>query len=284
MTCQTHCGRGKMWRAAALLLVLACAWGCTAAPAAPPQREIVVLAAASLSDALEAAAVAYAAQQPDVRVTFNFAGSQQLAQQIVNGAPADIFAPANAAQMQAVVAAGRVAPADVQPLAQNRLAVVTPPDNPGGITALRDLATAGKKIVLADAAVPAGRYALEMLGQAAADPAYGAGFDRQVLANVVSYEESVRAVLTKVLLGEADAGVVYVSDVAAATAGATSPALQVVAIPAALNIIATYPIAVVADSQAAQHAAAFVDFLLAPAGQAILQDFGFEPVAASAGR
>ena len=267
------------WRWLGLLLALGLCGGCAPAEqqAAPP-RTIVVFAAASLTDALEAAATAFAQQAPDVRVSFNFAGSQQLAQQIINGAPADIYAPANLAQMEQVVAAGQISAAAVKPFARNRLVVVTPADNPGAIVTLHDLAAPGKLIVLADAAVPAGGYALEMLANASADPAFGAEYGRRVLANVVSYEDSVRAVLTKVLLGEADAGIVYASDATARTAAGAAQAVNMIDIPAALNVVAVYPLAVVANAAQPAAAAAFVDFLLSPAGQAILQDFGLQPV------
>ena len=267
------------WRWLGMLLALGLCAGCALAEqqAAPP-RAIVVFAAASLTDALEAAAAAFAQQAPDVRVTFNFAGSQQLAQQIINGAPADIFASANLAQMEQVVAAGQISAAAVKPFVRNRLVVVTPADNPGAIGTLHDLATPGKQIVLADAAVPAGSYALELLANASADPAFGAEYGQRVLANVVSYEDSVRAVLTKVLLGEADAGIVYASDAAARTTAGAVQAVNVIDIPDALNVVAVYPLAVVAASEQPAVPTAFVDFLVSPAGQAILQDFGLQPV------
>ncbi len=272
-----------------LLLALLLGAGCTPAPAppasAPPapvesgpaatstaqSTELVVLAAASLTDAFSALAAAFAAENPDVQVTFSFAGSQQLAQQLVNGAPADVFAVANTKQMQVAVDGGRIDAASVQPFVRNRLVVVTPADNPARLETLVDLARPGIKLVLADAAVPVGQYTLDFLAKAVDAPEFPADYSQSVLANVVSYEDNVRAVLTKVVLGEADAGVVYSSDIGPAQA----PAVQQFAIPEALNVIATYPLAPVADSRQPNAAAAFVAFVLSPAGQAILEEYGF---------
>jgi molybdate transport system substrate-binding protein len=265
------------------LLVLACGLGpaaCTALPAQTGQAgatkpEIVVFAAASLTDAFEEIGTAFGAVH-DATVVFNFAGSQQLAQQLGSGAPADVFASANNRQMQVAVDAGRVLTDAVRTFAGNRLVIVTPGDNPAAIATLTDLATPGLKLILADPAVPVGQYARELLAQASAAPAYSAAFSSTVLANVVSYEENVRAVLAKVTLGEADAGIVYASDVT----GDQRSRVRVVAIPDAINVIASYPIAPVTDSARPDLAQAFVDFVLGPDGQAILASYGFSHVEA----
>lgn len=268
----------KMYVVATLMVVLAAALGCApaSAPASSPTAAAApatlnVFAASSLTDAFAEIGAQFTADNPGVELVFNFGGSNQLATQIGEGAPADVFAPANGAQMDAAIATGRIAPGAPQTFARNRLVVVTPSDNPAGLTTLQDLATPGVKLVLAAPEVPAGQYALDFLNKAAADGSLGAGYREAVLANVVSYEENVRTVLTKVALGEADAGIVYASDVAASPAGA----VQQIEIPGALNTIVTYPIAVLSDSPEPALAQSFVDAVLSAEGQAVLEQAGF---------
>ena len=271
---------------AALIAVLLLAAGCTpvSAPAAAGNgvqaapATLNVFAAASLTDAFDEIGAQFAAENPGVEVVFNFAGSNQLATQIGEGAPADVFASANKTQMNVVIEAGRVVSGTQQVFARNRLVVVTPGDNPAGLATLQDLAAPGVKIVFAANEVPAGQYALDFLDKAASDESLGPGYKAAVLANVVSYEENVRGVLTKVTLGEADAGIVYTSDVA--TAGGAGGAVQQIAIPDALNTLAVYPIAVLSDSPQAALAQAFVDAVLDPAGQGVLAQYGFLPASA----
>ena len=231
---------------------------------------LAVFAAASLSDAFEAMGQRFETEHPGVRVTFNFAGSQQLAQQLAQGAPGDVFASANPRQMTAVIESGRIGAEAAQTFAHNRLVVALPMGNPAGVSELRDLARPGVRLALADAAVPAGRYALTFLERAADDAELGADFQRRVLENVVSYEQNVRTVLTKIALGEADAGIVYASDVAAAE-------VVTVTIPERLNPMASYPIAPLEDAERPALARAFVDFVLSEPGQEALAGFGFIP-------
>ncbi|MBP8110320.1 MAG: molybdate ABC transporter substrate-binding protein [Caldilineaceae bacterium] len=236
----------------------------------PVPTELVIFAASSLTEAFTALGQGFEADHPTVGVTLNFAGSQQLAQQLALGAPADLFASADQAQMAAVITAGRVSAESVQIFAHNRLVIVLPGDNPGNVHALADLARPGLRVVLADATVPVGAYTRTFLANAAAAPDLPAAFSQGVLANTVSFEINVRAVLSKVRLGEADAGVVYASDGAAA--GTT---VQQIPIPDALNVVAAYPLAPVTDSHHPQEAAAFMAYILGPAGQAILANHGF---------
>ena len=252
----------------AVLLLTACT-----APAQSGRPELVVFAAASLTDAFAEIGARFG-EVHGATVTFNFAGSQTLAGQLASGAPADVYASANARQMQAAIDAGRVEPATVRDFAANGLVIITPRDNPASIGAPADLAAPGLKLVLADAAVPAGQYSLQFLDNASGDPAFPPGYGAAVLANVASYEENVRAVLAKVTLGEADAGIVYSSDVT----GAQRDQVQLIAIPAAVNVVATYPIAPVADSAQPELAQAFADFVVSPTGQAILEKYGFDHV------
>ena len=234
---------------------------------------LTVFAAASLTDAFSSIEQAYEAQHPDVDVVLNLAGSQHLAQQLRLGAPGDVFASADPVQMDVAVEAGRVAPDAPQPFARNRLVVVTPRGNPAGVERLADLARPGMRIVLADEAVPAGRYARQVLEKATGGSGYSADFQEQALGNVVSFEQNVRAVLTKIELGEADAGVVYATD------ARRSEQIHRLPIPGSLNVTATYPIAPVRDGPHAEAASSFVRFVLGARGQQILVRHGFVPVA-----
>ncbi|MDX1688369.1 MAG: molybdate ABC transporter substrate-binding protein [Candidatus Promineifilaceae bacterium] len=238
---------------------------------------LTVFAAASLSDAFEAMGRQFEAAHPDVRVTFNFAGSQQLAQQLAQGAPGDVFASANVQQMAAVVESGRIEADAVETFAYNRLVVALPPDNPAGLSRLSDLTRPGVRLALADEAVPAGRYALTFLERAAEAPELGADFEERALANVVSYEQNVRTVLTKVALGEADAGIVYASDAAAAE-------VETIEIPEGLNPRASYPMAPLEDAERPALAEAFVNFVLSDRGQQTMAEFGFIPAGAPGAR
>ena len=234
--------------------------------------ELTVFAAASLTDAFEQMATDLEAAHPGLQITYNFGGSQALVTQLSEGAEADVFASANNAQMQAAIDNGSIS-GDPVTFVHNRLAIVTPADNPAGLVSPADLGTEGLKIVLAQAEVPVGRYARESVCLMSQDAAsYGEDFVARVAGNVVSEEEDVRDVLAKVALGEADAGIVYVSDAAAA-----GDEVQLIEIPEAVNIVATYPIAAVAGGDAAL-AEAFIAYVLSADGQATLSDFGFEPV------
>ena len=233
-----------------------------------------MFAAASLTNAFTEIGKQFKEMHPGTGVIFNFAGSQQLAQQLNQGAPADVFASADGEQMQVAVQGGRISSDAPQTFVKNELVVVYPVENPGGLHSLQDLARPGLKIVLAAQAVPAGRYALEFLDKASQDPADGKEFKQEVLKNVASYEENVRAVLTKVVLDEADAGIVYASDAFTASAGKIST----LKIPPNLNVGANYPIAITADSTHPALAGDFIDFVLSDAGQQILANNGFIPI------
>ena len=260
---------------ATLAFALVALPGCRATPAAmqPSAATLTVFAAASLTGAFTEIGRQFEAAHPGVKVTFNFAGSQQLAQQLGQGAPGDVFASANKKQMDVAVTAGRVASGSAQAFAKNRLLVIFPKDNPANLATLQDLAKPGLKLVLAAKEVPVGQYALDFLDKAVLDAAFGSIFKDDVLKNVVSYEQDVKAVLTKVVLGEADAGIVYTTDVVGDSAGKVGR----LDIPDALNTIASYPIARVSDSANADQAQAFVDTVLSPAGQAVLAQYGFLP-------
>jgi len=233
-----------------------------------------VFAAASLTDAFREIGENFSAANPGTEVVFNFAGSNQLATQLREGAPEDLFASANPAQLMAVIDSGQIISGTQRTFAHNRLVLITPSDNPAGLTTLQDLARPGVKVIFAAAEVPVGQYTQIFLDNAATGnaprDALAADYKDAVLANVVSYESSVRAVLTKIMLGEGDAGIVYTSDVGAAVA-----AVGQIEIPDEFNTIASYPIAPLADSAHPAMAQQFLDYLLAPAGQQVLMRFGF---------
>ncbi|HLU08163.1 MAG TPA: molybdate ABC transporter substrate-binding protein, partial [Oceanobacillus sp.] len=163
-------------------------------------QTLLVFAAASLTDAFEEIATAFEAENPGVDVLFNFAGSSALATQLVEGAPADVFASANTRQMRVAIEAGRIAE---QPLvfARNWLVLITPADNPANIESLRDLANPGVKLVVAAPEVPVRVYTDVMLARLASVPTYGSAYRTAVLANIVSEEDNVRQVFLKVALG-----------------------------------------------------------------------------------
>lgn len=236
---------------------------------------LTVFAAASLTDAFNEIKSAFETANPSVTIAYNFGGSNALAQQLGEGAPADVFASANKKQMDVAIEAGRVVTGTTQVFVRNRLVVIVPQDNPGSVVTLQDLAKPGLKLILAAKDVPVGQYALDFLDKAVAGATFGATYKDDVLANVVSYEDNVRSVLTKVALGEGDAGIVYTSDVS----GDAAQDVVSFAIPDELNTIATYPIGAVQDSAHADVAQAFIDYVLSPEGQAILESYGFLPAA-----
>lgn len=253
-------------RLVALMLLLGALNGCLPATSDQPQ-ELVVFAAASLTDAFTELAEAYEAQNPGVTVRLNFGGSSQLAAQLREGVPADLFASANAAQMTAVVEAGRIEAGNTAVFATNSLTVIVPADNPANITQLEDLAQPGVALILAVEGVPVRQYTDDIVAALPAD------FQTNFYANLVSAEDNVRQVAAKIALGEADAGIVYTSDVTPDIVDR----VQQIAIPDAQNVIATYPLAPLADAPSPAQAQAFIDFVLSAEGQAILARWGFGP-------
>ncbi|MEX2394252.1 MAG: molybdate ABC transporter substrate-binding protein [Actinomycetota bacterium] len=223
--------------------------------ACSPQRpdELTVFAAASLTEAFTEIGDAFE-EHHGTAVTFNFAASSLLSQHIGEGAEADVFASADPAQIDTLGSAVGAA----RTFVRNRLAIAVPKDNPERIGSLADLAGEDTIVVLCAAEVPCGRYADDALDKA------------RVTLTPVSREENVKAVLTKVTLGEADAGIVYESDLA------STENADEVAIPDRHNVIAEYRVAVVEETDQDGLAAAFVDFVLSEEGRATLERFGFE--------
>jgi molybdate transport system substrate-binding protein len=242
------------------------------------EPELTVFAAASLTGAFQELGAIFERAHPGSRVQFNFAGSQQLAVQLEHGAAADLFASADERWMSYAAERDLLA-GPPQLFAHNRLAVIVPATNPARIGSLKDLARRGIKLVVAAEAVPVGAYSREALAKLARAPGFPADFDRKVLANVVSHEENVKSVVAKVQLGEADAGIVYVSD----AIGGVSRYLRVFPIPEPQNVRADYPLAVLRAAKAPVAAGAFVSLVLGPEGQSVLQRYGLIPVAVRSG-
>jgi molybdate transport system substrate-binding protein len=240
--------------------------------ATPEPRTLTVFAASSLTDAFTEMGKNFETANMNVTVTFNFAGSGTLRTQLEQGATADVFASANQTEMDKLITDSLVAENSSKIFLMNSLLVILPANNPVNIQTLQDLSHKGIKLVLGDTTVPAGKYARQILSNLDKDPAFSSTFSAQVLANVVSNETNVKQVVAKVQLGEADAGIVYVSDAVA------SLELKTIEFPAADNVIAKYPIAVLTNSPQSDLAISFIAYVLSSDGQAILKKWGFIPV------
>jgi molybdate transport system substrate-binding protein len=242
--------------AATAIVLAACGGDEPSGGTAASPGELKVFAAASLTAAFGELGEQFTAADGGTEVTFNFAGSQALATQIQQGAPADVFASADTANMDKV----KDLVGDPQAFASNLLQIVVEKGNPKGVKDLDDLASSDLKVVLTAPEVPAGKYA-------------GQALDRQgVTVKPVSLEDNVKAVVGKVSLGEADAGIVYVTDV---TAGGSK--VEGVDIPTEHNVVATYPIATVKASRSQDQAQAFMDLVRSAEGQQVLERYGFLP-------
>jgi molybdate transport system substrate-binding protein len=213
---------------------------------------VTVFAASSLTAPFTEIETVFEAEHPDIDVVFSFAASSELATQITEGAPADVFASADTVTMDRIA---DYLVGDSIVFATNRLQIVTEPGNPLGITELADLADPSILFVTCAPEVPIGAYTAEAFAKAG------------VTVNPVSFEENVKGIVTKVATGEADAGVVYATDVIAAGSSVTG-----VDIPDEFNVSASYPIALTSPNEAAR---AFVEFVSSPRGREILEDFGF---------
>lgn len=225
---------------------------------------VTVYAAASLREALEAAAPAFT-KRTGFPVRFSFGGSDMLATQVLEGAPVDVFASANVAQMARV----RTLTGAPRTLARNRLVVIASAKGP--VRALRDLTRPGVRVVLAAPSVPVGAYAGKALRALAREPSYGADFAARVAARVVSQETDVKAVAAKIALGEGDAGIVYATDVTPAIA----PHVRVLPFPRGAAPEAVYPVAVLKAAPNPAGARAFLRFITSD-GAAYLRARGFK--------
>jgi len=240
----------------------------TPAPAPAPKTELMVFAASSLKQAFEAAGASFEAAHPGADIVFNFAGTQEIRRQLEFGARADLFASADAQHMQALVEKKLVQMPHVFAENEPVLAVFE-----GSTTPIKDFSELPSvaRLVVGAPDVPIGRYATEILDRA--EQKYGPGFRVRVESKIVSRELNVRQVLAKVTLGEADAAIVYRSDV-------TPPRAKVRAldIPSDVNVVAHYPIAIVAQTTHADLARDWLELLRSPIGQGALRDAGFRPI------
>ncbi len=238
----------------ALLLVSACSG--PAERSAELTGELLVSAAASLTDAFGDLEAAFEEAHPDVDIMLNLGASSALREQILEGAPADVFASANASNMDQVVEADEASESKV--FATNRLQIAVPPGNPGGLAGLDDFADEALLIGLCEEEVPCGDFGRQALENAGVTP------------SIDTNEPDVRALLTKIEADELDAGIVYVTDVASTDGG-----VEGIDIPDELNVVAEYPIAALSSAPNPDAAAAFVAFVLSEEGQAILAEYGF---------
>lgn len=230
---------------------------------------LTVLAASSLTDAFGELAATFERRNPGVEVRQSFESSATLLAQIQQGAPADVFASASEEEMEAAVDDGLVR-GEPRVFVENREVVMVPGDNPAGIRRFRDVANPGVRLVLAEEGVPAADYAMEILDKA--EGRYGSGFKQDVLSNVVSREADVRAAVNRVVVGDADATFGYASDFTPDV----RDRVEVVPIPPDLNIVATYPIAVLEEAREPGLAAEWADLVTGAEGQRVLERWGFE--------
>ena len=238
--------------------------------------KITVFAAASLTDAFSEIKAGFVQRHPGTAVEFQFGGSPALRTQLEQGARADVYASADVSNMTQALQSGVVQDAG-RIFARNSLVIITPKRNSANITKPQDLDKSGHKLVLAAPEVPVGNYARQSFALMEKDGSYGNGFAAAVLKNVVSNESNVKQVVTKVQLGEADAGVVYGTDVT----NDLRKDLNVIQIPSAVNVIAEYPIALTKSPAHSTAATAFIAYVAGPEGQAILKKYGFNTTGGS---
>jgi molybdate transport system substrate-binding protein len=235
-----------------------------ASAAAADRKSVVVLAASSLTEAFNDLEKGFEASNPGVDVALSYGGSQVLKLQITQGAPADVFASADESHMRELIQQGYASSS--QTFAENDLVLLVPADNPAHIDELKQLPKA-RRLVIGAANVPVGAYTRQLLARASAK--YGASFEKEVLARVVSEESNVRLVRAKVELGEADAAIVYRTDATGAKQ------VKLIELPAALNVRASYPIAALSKAHEPELAARWVDHVRSAAGRSVLAARGF---------
>jgi molybdate transport system substrate-binding protein len=260
----------------AALLVAACSSGGAnvaapfAAAQSPATGELTIFGAASLKGVLDKAKTEYEAANPGTTLMISTDSSSTLETQIEQGAPADVFLSADTTNPKKLVDGGFASGA-AKVFAGNKLTVITPTDNPGGVSTPKDLAKSGLKVIAAGDEVPITKYATQLVANLAKDSGYPANFADAYAANVVSKEDNVKAVVAKIELGEGDAGIVYVTD------AAPSDKVKTVDVPDSANVPARYAGLVVKASPNQDAASKFMDWFTGPDGGAILSSFGFLP-------
>ncbi|MFB3765126.1 MAG: molybdate ABC transporter substrate-binding protein [Methanotrichaceae archaeon] len=256
----------------AVLVLITSAGFCAEQP-----KELTVFTAASLTGAFGEIGQLYK-NETNINAVFNFDGSQVLRTQIENGAYADVFASANTKQLNAVKAEGLMNNSSISIFTKNKLALIIPKDNPAKIHNLTDLAKPGIKIVIGTKDVPVGDYAMQIINKLGNDSTYGPDYKTKVMSNIISRETNVNYVVTKVALGEADAGFAYVSDITENL----SAKVDKIEIPDKYNVIAEYPIGILKQSKYPAEAKEFIDLVKSEKGTAILEKYGFSPVGSDA--
>jgi molybdate transport system substrate-binding protein len=246
---------------------------------AEEHRELTVFTAASLTGAFGEIGQMYK-NETNISVAFNFDGSQALRTQMENGAYADVFVSANEKLMKAAKNDGLMNNSSVVIFTKNKLSLIVPKGNPARIINLSDLAKPGLKIVMGTKDVPVGDYALQIISKLGNDSAYGPDYKTKVLANVISQETNVNYVVTKVVLGEADAGFAYVSDI---TKNLTSK-VDKIDIPDEYNVIAQYPMGILLESKYPVESREFMSLVMSDKGKAVLERYGFAPVVGAAAK
>jgi molybdate transport system substrate-binding protein len=257
MVVRGRAGRGRAGRALAGLAAAALLTGCSSGQGAEADRELVVSAAASLTDAFGELAAAFEAANPGTDVVLNLGGTSRLREQVLAGAPVDVFASAGTADVDRLVEAGLVA-GEQRVVAENHLVVAFPADGSAEVTGIVDLADPDRFVGLCAPEVPCGAHARRLLDAAG------------VSAVADTQEPDVRALVTKLVAGELDVGVVYASDVVA-----TGDALAAVPFPPEVDEPLAYPVAVLAGEDT-ETAEAFVAFVASDEGRAVLDRWGFE--------
>jgi molybdate transport system substrate-binding protein len=242
--------------------------GSSGSDSSPSSAKLTVLAAASLTKVFPQIGALFTKSHPGVTFAWSFAGTDQLAAQIEQGARADVFAGASTKYGDQLADGGQIDPYSI--FCTNQLVLITPAANPAGITSLQHLQTKPVKLVIGSETVPIGTYTRTVLTNL--DSVYGSGYSDAVLGKVVSNEDSVTSIVAKVVSGEADAGFVYVTDALAA-----GTKVKYLTLPADAQAVAKYPIAVVKDSNQAAVSKEFADFVLTPPAQDLLKKAGFGP-------
>jgi molybdate transport system substrate-binding protein len=240
---------------------------------AEEQRELTVFCGAGLTGALSEIGEIFE-DSSNISVKFNFDGVPALRAQIEQGAYADVLVSANLKHMNALKSEGFIDNRTVEIFARNKVAIIVPNDNPANITGLNDLTVPGTKILMGTKDLPAGDYALQVIDKLAADPEFGQVYKEKVLANVVSLETTVNRIVSKVALGEADAGFAFISDVSPQMVGKVTRIL----IPDKYNVEGDFPVGMLFQSKYPQESQAFIGALMSNEGQAILKKYGFIPI------
>lgn len=252
-----------------MLVLLACF-----SPAfAEEKHELTVFCGAGLTGALSEIGGLYE-NATNMSVEFNFDKVPALRAQIEQGAYADVLVSANLKHMDALKSEGFINNSTVEVFARNKVAIIVPNDNPANVTGLKDMAVPGVKILMGTKDLPAGDYALQVLDRLAADPEYGPVYKESVLSNVVSQETTVNRIVSKIALGEADAGFAFISDVSPEMIGKVTR----ISVPDKYNVVGDFPVGVLSQSKYPEEAQAFLDLMRSSDGQAVLEKYGFIPV------